>query len=177
MSSYVARFGTMFKRYGPVLTGVHVTTSFAWYGAAFVAVHNGLDVPSMMAWISDLGFHCPEWASGLFGNRIEGVESAPSADVSSSEQLPKHSPSTVQPPPLVEGPVNATTQDDVAAIVNSGVMQGASEAAIAYGAYKVLTPIRWPTTFALTPVVARLLSVKSAEEPDDAPKSEHGDEK
>lgn len=104
--------------------------SRARYGAAFVAVHNGLDVPSMMAWISDLGFHCPEWASGLFGNHTEGVEHAPSAhdDTPLSEPPSKHTgsiPSAVQPPPpLVEGPAHATTQEaDGATIVNSGVVR------------------------------------------------------
>ena len=35
--------------------------------------------------------------------------------------------------------------------------------AVSYAAYKVLTPVRWPTTIALTPLVARRLGNRKSE--------------
>lgn len=53
-------------------------------------------------------------------------------------------------------------------ITTSSTNEKVGTAAIAYAAHKAASPIRFPPTVALTPVVAKLIGKEAAEEEDDA---------
>ena len=48
-----SKFSSLLAQYGKVGVGVHVATSAAYFGALYLGVRNGVDVPAML---SSLGF-------------------------------------------------------------------------------------------------------------------------
>ena len=131
------KFATLLKQYGKVGIGVHVLTSTAYFGCLFVGVRNGVDVPAVL---SSLGFE----SLSARAESAEGWSDLAFAYAGSFSPFP----SLVCRLRRAARPSNPHAFGRPADVRASNCR------------YKVITPIRWPTTIFLTPVVARLLNVQ-----------------
>jgi hypothetical protein len=131
------KLATLLQQYGKVGIGVHVLTSTAYFGCLFVGVRNGVDVPAVL---SSLGFE----SLSARAESAEGWSDLAFAYAGSFSPFP----SLVCRLRRAARPSNPHAFGRPADVRASNCR------------YKVITPIRWPTTIFLTPVVARLLNVQ-----------------
>ncbi|CAN6218567.1 unnamed protein product [Urochloa humidicola] len=142
--AFSGRIKQLFKKYGKVAAGVHISVSCASIAGLYVAINNNVDVEGVFRRFG---------ISPALDNGEEALP-APAPGPAARDEVLRDA--ALQPRPsdvLQEGPEQQPRNRTMELVASSG-----GALALAILCNKALLPVRVPITIALTPPVARALS-------------------